>query len=106
MEVLEDANGAELRHIAHILNLLTILGTHRLGELGARDKGSGDRVTVLHAKMGKDSIDVGSLVQICNSSITIPGDANFKNVMELTKICNVELLPKVPFEVDNVKLIL
>jgi hypothetical protein len=47
-QVLEGANHTEIWHKAHILNLLTVLGTHGLGELGAGDKWSGNRVAVLH----------------------------------------------------------
>jgi hypothetical protein len=47
-QVLEGANRIEIWHRAHILDLLTVLGTHGLGELGAGDKWSGNRVAVLH----------------------------------------------------------
>ena len=94
-EVLEGANGTEIWHIAHKLNLLTVLGTHRLGELGARDKGSGDRVAVLHAIALEHVNDVLALGEGDEVVGAVLGDLNTKQELEGARVSSSSYACKV-----------
>jgi hypothetical protein len=73
-QVLEGANCTEIWHRVHILDLLTVLGTHGLGELGAGAKWSGNRVAVLHPLALEGVDDVLTLGKGDGGVVPVLGD--------------------------------
>jgi hypothetical protein len=73
-QILEGANHTEIWQGAHILDLLTVLGTHGLGELGAGDKWSGNGVAVLHTIALEHVNDVLALGKGDGVVISVLGD--------------------------------